>query len=626
MEESVVSDNGDPQNIPSGVHSMPTVLDVTNDTEVTPQHPIASDRLAVIVPVYNEERTVAELLRRLEVQPCVSQIIIVDDGSTDGTWEELAPWRARASANTAVPLSDGNSLSVIVVQHDKNRGKGRAIRTALEHGGCSHVVIQDADLEYNPEDINKLWDVMLTGEADVVLGSRYLNNPQLEKGRRLMQMGVRTLNALVRMFYGLRLTDSATCYKMFRTSSLRTMGLKCERFEFCAEVVAKALMSHLSIREVPVEYHFRTRREGKKLRLTDGLVAVGTICGHAISSRYWIALFSLLFLMISVGSVLLFYPKANAREMRTGDPTVVWDQDSLADVVYNCGRVPVGEVVSHTFAIENASASSIASETVEISKSCGCTSAQLKNVETIQPNGQVLVDVTVKTDQKEGVFRESVIVQFSGQTARCTLTGIAFPAIRAEPSDARIVVDDSEIRESHAVVSLVSELPLNWSLMDVAIPWPELTWAFKDSEGGNGRFTLSYSSKGKVLRMRRSGPLVITVPDSKNGIDYVCNIRVTIEPLESLRVIPQVISAGATTENGLSVFRFFVKGNAPMALARESLAVVSRDAQFHVASVEKLTERLWRVHVEAPKCSEKKVDVTIQSSGETVSAAFLFPD
>ncbi len=96
MEESVVSDNEDPPNIPPGVQSMATVLDATNDAEVTQQR-VGTDRLAVIVPVYHEERTVAELLRRLKIQPCVSQIIIVNDGSTDGTWEELAPWRARAS-------------------------------------------------------------------------------------------------------------------------------------------------------------------------------------------------------------------------------------------------------------------------------------------------------------------------------------------------------------------------------------------------------------------------------------------------------------------------------------------------------------------------------------------------
>lgn len=168
---------------------MTTLVEATNNAEAALQHSVGTDSLAVIVPVYNEERTVAELLRRLEVQPCVSQIVVVDDGSTDGTWEALAPWLARANANTAPLYSRCTSPSIIVVQHDNNHGKGRSIRTGLEHVTCSHVIIQDADLEYDPVDINKLWAVMESGDADVVLGSRYFNNPQLQKGRRLMQVG-----------------------------------------------------------------------------------------------------------------------------------------------------------------------------------------------------------------------------------------------------------------------------------------------------------------------------------------------------------------------------------------------------------------------------------------------------
>ncbi len=182
---------------------MTTVLDATNDAEATPQHPVAIDRLAVIVPVYNEERTVAKLLRRIEAQPCVSQIIIVDDGSTDRTREELAPWRARASvqweqnAAESQKRAAAGELSIIVLQHDCNRGKGRAIRTGLDHATCIHVIIQDADLEYDPADINKLWELMQSGEADVVYGSRYLNTPALQKGRFVLQSGVRLMNLLV---------------------------------------------------------------------------------------------------------------------------------------------------------------------------------------------------------------------------------------------------------------------------------------------------------------------------------------------------------------------------------------------------------------------------------------------
>ena len=229
---------------------MATVLEERNATEpVEGAAPAITDRLAVIVPVYNEDRTVAELLRRLEAQPCVSQIIIVDDGSTDRTWEELEPWRARA---TFTANASDDTQSVIVLQHDKNRGKGRAIRTALDQVTGSHVLIQDADLEYNPRDIAKLWEVMRSGKADVVFGSRYLDNPQLQKGRFIFQTGVRFLNLLTRLFYGVHLTDQATCYKMFRTADLRTMNLRSERFEFCSEVTGSLLRQGLRLREVGI--------------------------------------------------------------------------------------------------------------------------------------------------------------------------------------------------------------------------------------------------------------------------------------------------------------------------------------------------------------------------------------
>ena len=254
---------------------MATVLEERNATEpVDGTAPATTDRLAVIVPVYNEDRTVAELLRRLEAQPCVSQIIIVDDGSTDRTWEELEPWRAHATftANTGE-----DTQSVIVLQHDKNRGKGRAIRTGLDHVTRSHVIIQDADLEYEPSDINKLWGVMKSGKADVVFGSRYLENSALQEGRWFMQSGVRFLNLLVRMLYGIKVTDEATCYKMFRTVSLRRMELRCQRFEFCPEVVAKIGRSKYRVVEVPIQYAARKQESGKKLSWRDGVIAVSTL-------------------------------------------------------------------------------------------------------------------------------------------------------------------------------------------------------------------------------------------------------------------------------------------------------------------------------------------------------------
>ena len=229
--------------------------------------------LAVIVPVYNEQATVAELLRRLEQQSVVSQIIIVNDGSTDNTREELATWQAnRAAVNPAV-----------ILHHEANRGKGRAIRTGLEHVTCSHVLIQDADLEYDPRDIDSLLEVVRTGQADVAYGSRYLAKPKLTSGRFVLQSGIRFNNVLCRVLYGIRLTDEATCYKLFRRDDLRRMNLTCEKFEFCSEVTAKCCRLKLRIRESPVGYNSRSRSAGRKLNLLDGVNAVLTL----FRLRHW---------------------------------------------------------------------------------------------------------------------------------------------------------------------------------------------------------------------------------------------------------------------------------------------------------------------------------------------------
>ena len=251
---------------------MTTVLDATNGAGGNYEHPVGTDRLAVIVPVYNEERTVAELLRRLEAQPCVSQVIIVDDGSTDRTWEELAPWRARASFNSTTRVSDGDSVSVIVLQHHKNQGKGRAIRTGLEHVTCSHVIIQDADLEYDPQEFNLLLAPILAGFADVVYGSRFIGgNPH-----RILffwhSIGNKFLTFLSNAFTNLNLTDMETCYKMFSADVVKQIKLKENRFGFEPEVTAKvSRIPNVRIYEVGISYYGRTYAEGKKIGWKDGV-------------------------------------------------------------------------------------------------------------------------------------------------------------------------------------------------------------------------------------------------------------------------------------------------------------------------------------------------------------------
>ncbi len=238
----------------------------------------AKSSLSVIMPAYNEVATVAEILRRVLLQPVVSEIVLVDDGSTDGTWEAVQRFAE------SLPSADRDRL--VLLQHDKNRGKGRAIRTALDQVSCTHVVIQDADLEYDPRDISLLWIAAQSPDVDAVFGSRYLTNNGLQTGRVCMVLGIRLLNTLVSLLHGIRLTDEATCYKLFRLADLQAMRLRCTRFEFCPEVVAGAAQLGLRIREVPVSYAPRSESDGKKLRMSDGWIAIRVLIVEAWKRRF----------------------------------------------------------------------------------------------------------------------------------------------------------------------------------------------------------------------------------------------------------------------------------------------------------------------------------------------------
>ncbi len=216
--------------------------------------------VSVIVPVYNEERTIATLIERLKAAPFRKEIIVVDDCSKDKTPEILA----------SIP-------DIIVVRHPQNRGKGAAIRTGLEHASGEIIIIQDADLEYDPNEIPKVVAPIIAGKAQVVYGSRFFRGLPKE-----MPFPNKVANVIlawaVRLLFFYRLTDEATCYKAFRTELLRSYNLKCERFEFCPEVTAKTLRRGIPIVEVELtNYRPRTKRDGKKIRWTDGLEAIQTL-------------------------------------------------------------------------------------------------------------------------------------------------------------------------------------------------------------------------------------------------------------------------------------------------------------------------------------------------------------
>lgn len=219
--------------------------------------------LGVVMPIYNEEPTVEKILERVLAQPLVKQVIAVDDGSGDGTWACLQRVAAQA----------GERLQIL--QHPQNRGKGAAIRTALEYIRTPVVVIQDGDMEYDPADYGPLLEGIRQGAA-VVYGSRFLRRGSSGQYASTLwhRWGNRALTALVNRATGQHLSDSATCYKMFRSSLLAHLTLEEEGFGFCPEFTMKVSKLGHRIAEVAINYHFRSKQEGKKIRLTDGLRAV----------------------------------------------------------------------------------------------------------------------------------------------------------------------------------------------------------------------------------------------------------------------------------------------------------------------------------------------------------------
>ncbi len=222
---------------------------MANDPEVT-----------VLVPALNEEDTIAEVVERLLALPLPVQVIVINDGSSDETAERLAPFLDRIS----------------VVTHASPRGKGRAIRSGLAHAQGRAVIIQDADLEYQPEDIPRLVKPILEGLYGVVYGSRFTKG--LVKGMALPNKIVNLmLRWAVGLLYGRKITDEATCYKAFRRELLEDMDLECERFEFCPEVTAKAIRMGEHIHEEPIAYTPRTISAGKKIRWTDAPEAFWTL-------------------------------------------------------------------------------------------------------------------------------------------------------------------------------------------------------------------------------------------------------------------------------------------------------------------------------------------------------------
>lgn len=224
-------------------------------------------RLSIVIPVYNEKNTIAQILAKLEKADvgAAKEVIIVDDFSTDGTREILKGYEARHK----------------VIYHEKNRGKGRALRTGFAQVSGDWAVVQDADLEYDPNDFKKMIEKAERTGAQVVYGSRRFNRKyHYFEGRysgHVYALGGIFLTWLTNFLYRTKITDEPTCYKMIKMDLLRSIDLKCERFEFCPEITAKIAKRGIRIHEVPINYFPRHKDEGKKINWRDGLEAIWTL-------------------------------------------------------------------------------------------------------------------------------------------------------------------------------------------------------------------------------------------------------------------------------------------------------------------------------------------------------------
>ena len=228
-----------------------------------------SDLLTIIVPVYNEARTVRQVIDRLlQIPlPLAREIIVVNDGSTDGTTQVL----------DGIPAVDG---VLSIVHAAANGGKGSAIRAGLRHARGTIIAIQDADLELDPVQLGGLVQPILDGEADVVYGSRFLG--QRTAGPWLSRAANRSLTALTNLLFGGRLTDMETCYKVMRTPVARGLHLESNRFDIEAEITAKLLLQRRRIVERPVTFDPRNRASGKKIGWRDGVHAIAVLLKYRL--------------------------------------------------------------------------------------------------------------------------------------------------------------------------------------------------------------------------------------------------------------------------------------------------------------------------------------------------------
>ncbi|RYZ38378.1 MAG: glycosyltransferase family 2 protein [Myxococcaceae bacterium] len=235
--------------------------------------------VSLVIPVYNEIPTLAEILRRCIAVDFPKELVLVDDCSKDGSREFL-----RQLSEQGLALLGGtpqNRNEVRVLFQDKNQGKGAALRRGFAEATGDIILVQDADLEYDPKDIPRVIQPILDGDADVVFGSRFIGSP-----RRVLYYWHTVLNNLLTMLSnmtsGLNVTDMETCYKAFRAEVLRSVHVEEDRFGFEPEITAKVARGNWRVFEVPISYHGRTYEEGKKIGWKDGVRALYAIAKYSV--------------------------------------------------------------------------------------------------------------------------------------------------------------------------------------------------------------------------------------------------------------------------------------------------------------------------------------------------------
>ena len=226
-----------------------------------------NDKLSIVIPVYNEKDLIIEVLKKvneIEIKDVEKEIIVVDDCSTDGTREILK--------------ENGNKYANLILYHDVNQGKGAALKTGFSEITGNIAIVQDADFEYDPEEIPSVIKPILEGKADVVYGSRFLNKEY--KGYKQNQLANKILTGLSNMMTGLKVTDMETCYKAFPGEFIKNIDIKEKKFGFEPEITAKVAKAKMKLEEVPISYYPRTKEEGKKINMKDGVRALYCIAKY----------------------------------------------------------------------------------------------------------------------------------------------------------------------------------------------------------------------------------------------------------------------------------------------------------------------------------------------------------